>query len=166
MIRRIALYGVGLLAALAVGVTAVGYALPQDHVASREVVFPAAPAAVFAVIADVGRYPEWRVGVTTEIVSTDPLTWRETSGGDVVTFKVEEKRAPELLRVRIADPDLPFGGSWTYELAPAPSGTRLRITEHGEVYNPIFRFMSRFVFGHTATIDGFIAALEKRLHPS
>jgi hypothetical protein len=61
--------------------------------------------------------------------------------------------------VRIADPDLPFGGTWTYRLTPKGSGTRLAITEHGEVYNPLFRFVSRFVFGHTATVDRFIAAL-------
>ncbi len=27
--------------------------------------------------------------------------------------------------------DLPWGGSWTYELAPAGAGTQLTITERG-----------------------------------
>ncbi len=43
------------------------------------------------------------------------------------------------------------------------TGTRLTITENGEVYNPIFRFMSRFVFGHTATMDQFLSDLKKRV---
>jgi hypothetical protein len=37
----------------------------------------------------------------------------------------------------------------------------VRITEDGEVYNPIFRFMSRFVFGHTHTMDAYLRALGK-----
>jgi len=36
------------------------------------------------------------------------------------------------------------------------------ITEDGEVYNPFFRFMSRFVFGHAATLDEFVKNLDTR----
>ncbi len=32
------------------------------------------------------------------------------------------------------------------------------ITERGSVYNPIFRFMSRFIFGHTATVEAYLDA--------
>jgi hypothetical protein len=64
---------------------------------------------------------------------------------------------------RIADSNLPFGGSWTYELAPAGDGeTTLRITEDGEVYNPIVRFVSRFVMGHDATIKQYLSAVGTR----
>jgi hypothetical protein len=41
-------------------------------------------------------------------------------------------------------------------------GTRVRITEDGEVSNVVFRFMSQYVFGHTATIDGYLSSLAKR----
>jgi hypothetical protein len=54
-------------------------------------------------------------------------------------------------------------GTWTFEFVPEGDGTRLTITERGEVYNPIFRFMSRFVFGHTATMDAFVENLGKRI---
>ena len=37
------------------------------------------------------------------------------------------------------------------------------ITEDGEVYNPVFRFMSRFIIGHAATLDQYLTALGKRL---
>jgi hypothetical protein len=30
------------------------------------------------------------------------------------------------------------------------------------VYNPVFRFLSRFVFGHYATMDDYLAALGGR----
>jgi len=64
---------------------------------------------------------------------------------------------------RIADPKLPFGGTWTYELSPAPERTSLRITEDGEVRNPVLRFVSRFVLGHTATIDRYLADLGRHV---
>jgi hypothetical protein len=39
----------------------------------------------------------------------------------------------------------------------------LTITENGEVYNPLFRFVSRFIIGQTATMDGYIKALNAKL---
>jgi hypothetical protein len=69
---------------------------------------------------------------------------------------------PSLLVARIADPSLPFGGTWTYRISPAAGGSELSITEDGEVYNPIFRFMARFVFGYTATMDAFIKHVQAR----
>jgi hypothetical protein len=36
------------------------------------------------------------------------------------------------------------------------------ITEDGEVSNALFRFMSRYVFGHTATLDAYLASLARR----
>ena len=54
---------------------------------------------------------------------------------------------------------LPFGGSWDYLIEPDGTGSKLTVTENGEVYNPIFRFVSRYVMGHTATMDKYLAAL-------
>jgi hypothetical protein len=80
-----------------------------------------------------------------------------------VPIEVKEWNPPARLVTRIAARDLPFGGTWTYELTPAGTGTELRITENGEVYNPLFRFLSRFVFGHTATMRTYLAALGQSL---
>jgi hypothetical protein len=72
-------------------------------------------------------------------------------------------QAPCKLIVRIADAKLPFGGTWTYEITPVAAGSRLRIREDGEVYNPVFRFLSRFVFGYSGTIDAYLKSLERKL---
>jgi hypothetical protein len=48
-------------------------------------------------------------------------------------------------------------------VTPSGSGTLVRITEHGEVYNPLFRVLSRFVFGHTSTMEQFLRNLERKL---
>lgn len=143
-------------------VTTIGYALPRDHVASMTRLVEAPPRRVFTLITDVSRYPDWRKDVThVEVLSTTPLKWREHAGGDVITFELVESVPDQKVVWRIADPDLPFGGTWTYELQPDGGGahTRVTIAERGEVYNPIFRFVSRFVFGHTATIEAYLDAL-------
>jgi len=54
-----------------------------------------------------------------------------------------------------------LSGSWEYVFAPAAGGTVLTITEKGEVSNPLFRFMSRYIFGQTATIDTYLKSLAK-----
>ncbi len=164
MILRIVLYvGIVLLGAGAI-VTAVGYTLPVAHVATSDAVVNAGPDIVFARISDPAQYRQWRPDLdSVELLGTDPLRWREQSGGDTITYEAIERRAPRRFVTRIADEDLPFGGTWTWELEPEGAGTRVTITERGEVYNPIFRFMSRFVFSRTATMEKVLRQLQNAL---
>ena len=161
---RIAILVAGVLVALVLLIVAVGYALPVAHVATREAHLAAPPDRVFAALRDVETFPTWRSDVkAVELLATTPaLRWRERGDNDI-TFEVEAMEPPRRLVTRIADRSLPFGGSWTYELSPEQAGTRLVITEQGEVYNPLFRFMSRFVFGHTATMDAYLEDLQRHL---
>ena len=85
--------------------------------------------------------------------------FRETSDQGALTMEVMENQAPVRRVTRIADKNLPFGGTWTYVITATPEGSMLSITEAGEVYNPIFRFMSRFVFGHTRTMESYLTSL-------
>ena len=154
-------YAVTGIVVLVMIIMVIGYALRQDHVASVQGIVSRPPADVFEKLIDVQRYPEWRTDVQqVEVVSRNPLRWRENTGGDVITYEVLESDAPRRLVVRITDADLPFGGSWTYELWPEGSATHLTITEHGEVFDPLFRFMSRFVFGYTATMERVLTRLQ------
>jgi hypothetical protein len=90
--------------------------------------------------------------------------FREVSGDGTITFEVTEAVPNQRVVTRIVDRNLPFGGSWTYELLPASEGgTTLRITEDGEVYNPLFRFVSRYVMGHEATIDRYLRDVGAKL---
>ena len=164
MLRK-SLFGLGVLGTLIGIIVLTGYALPVAHVASRSAMFPQPPDRVYAALTDIASYPQWRSDVeSVEVLSTaPPKRWREHGGNGDITFEVAGAQPPTRLVTRIADRELPFGGTWTYELTPEGTGTRLTITEHGEVYNPIFRFMSRFVFGHTATMDRFLDDLKKQL---
>jgi hypothetical protein len=61
--------------------------------------------------------------------------------------------------LRISDPSLPFGGTWTFDITPVAGGCVLRITEDGIVYNPIFRTLGRFVLGYHMSILGYLRSL-------
>jgi hypothetical protein len=152
-----------ILIVLVLIVVAVGYALPVGHVASSQATLGQTPDAVFATLSDVAHFPDWRADVSrVDVLSSHPLRWREHGKNGDITFVIVESVRPLHLLTKIDDASLPFGGSWSYDLVPNGSGTTVTITERGEVYNPVFRFMSRFVFGHTATMEGFLAALAKR----
>ena len=156
----------GTLAAVVAVAFIVGSALPQNHVASRTAHFASPPEVVWEVITGVEQYPAWRKDVDSVQLLTghpDTLAWREVSGSDRISFVAETVEAPSRLVTRISDKSLPFGGSWEYRIEREGTGSRLTITEHGEDYNPVFRFVSRFVMGHTATIDKYLAYLAARL---
>ncbi len=165
MIKWIML-AIGGLVALG-GVTAtVGYLLPKGHTASRSVTYAAPPPAVFAAIVDVRRYTDWRSDLKSVDVLPDDgkgLLFRERGGNGDVLLRFETMETARRIVARIADPSLPFGGTWTYELQPSGAGTALTITEDGEVYNPIFRVMQKLFFSPYKTIDTYQADLRKRL---
>jgi uncharacterized protein YndB with AHSA1/START domain len=155
----------GLLVLAILVVCVIGYMLPQSHVASASARFAAAPDSIWMSLTDVPAFPKWRPGVSRVELLPDEngqRGWRELGKHDAVTYRVVESVPARRLVTRIADQNLPYGGSWTYELAPDGSGTRLTITERGEVYNPIFRFVSRFIMGYTATMEGMLRALGTR----
>jgi hypothetical protein len=153
------------LAVVVLIVVVVGAMLPKAHTASRTVRIATPPEALYAVLSDVDRYQSWRPDVKSlqRLADRDGKpAWIEDAGGMKIPLHFERMERPSLLVSRIDGSDLPFGGSWTYQIAPAPGGSDLTITENGEVSNVVFRFMSRFVFGHHATMDGFIKHLQAR----
>lgn len=159
---RIVLVALGGLALLVVGVVAVGSMLPAGHRAVREAVYPVPRDSLFALITDVDRFPNWRSGVErVERQTTDDGSLRYVEFGDdgEIPYEVVESAPGRRHVTRIAGEDLPFGGTWTFNLEDAPGGTRLRITEDGEVHNPLFRFVSRFILGYHRTIERFLGDL-------
>jgi uncharacterized protein YndB with AHSA1/START domain len=144
----------------------VGWSLPVAHVASRQRTFTAPPEVVWEHLTDIDAFPAWRSDVkrVERLPEIDGRTvWIEDGRNGRITFAFEKVEPPRLLVVRIADPDLPFGGTWSYEVAASGSGSTLTITERGEIYNPIFRVMARYVFGYEATLASYLDALDKRL---
>jgi uncharacterized protein YndB with AHSA1/START domain len=148
------------LGAIVLVVLLVGWSLPVKHTATGAATFRSSPESLYRLITDVDRFPQWRSSVkSTERLpdSAGKTRFREIGSDGTILYEVDSAVPGQRLVTRIADRSLPFGGSWTYELTPRGDSTTLRITEDGEVYNPIFRFVSRFVFGHTATIEKYLA---------
>jgi hypothetical protein len=152
------LYIGGGLVVLAAAMAMVGAMLPRDHHATRKARFHVAPDALYAVLAGP---PDWRTGVKAYGVLPDQdgrkRWWEQDTHGHKIAFELVEASPPERLVTRIAEAGLPFGGGWTFEISPlAGGGAELRIREDGEIANPIFRFMARFLFGYTGSIETYL----------
>jgi uncharacterized membrane protein len=152
---------------LAAVVALVGSRLPKNHTATRSIVLHQSPQHVYDVVRDFSSAPLWRSGVKSIEVKNQPngkVHFREDGSQDTINYEVVEDIPGQRLVTRILDTDLGYGGQWTYEFIPESGGTRVRITEDGEVSNVFFRFMSRYVFGHTATLDSYLTSLAKRFN--
>jgi uncharacterized protein YndB with AHSA1/START domain len=166
---RYVLIAAAIFGALLLVVLVIGWALPVKHSATSEATISTSPAALYKLITDVERYPEWRSSVKRiELLpdSAGKARFRETGGDGTILYEVESAEPNQRIVTRIADRSLPFGGSWTYELIPRGDSTTLRITENGEVYNPVFRFVSRFVMGHTRTIETYLKDVSRHFGSS
>lgn len=162
--KWIFLMGGGLVALVAL-IALIGALLPPDHVATRAANFRQTPVALFAIVRDFAALPSWRGDLKSVALlpaRAGAVCYREVSKHGPVTYLVREERAGERLVLEIADEGLPYGGTWTFEFRAAPGGAELRITEQGFVKNVVFRFLARFVFGHTSTMEGYLRDLAKK----
>lgn len=162
--KRFLLATLVIVVAIVLIVVTIGALLPKQHVSTRAASFHQSPDAIWTAITDSAKFPAWRK----EVVRVEALpefngkpSWREYDRhGRSIPYQVMVMVPPKVFVVRIADPKLPFGGTWTYEITPAPqSSSLLRITEDGEVYNPVFRFVARFILGYSQTQDQYLNAL-------
>ena len=128
---------VGGLTLLIAIVAAIGATLPRNHVASRTLKLRRPPQDAWTAINRAMSASD----VPVDIVESDP---------------------PRKLVSKVKETEKMFGGTWTVAIAPVDGGSTLTITEDGWVGNPIFRFVSRFVMGHHATMDGMLKRVAKQ----
>lgn len=157
----------GGIVALVLVVTVIGATLPKSHVAVRAAHFHRPVEELFNTVIDVPSSPSWRKDIQ-RIEMLPPkgsrFAWREVSKNGTVSYEGEVVRLPApsvpgRFISRITDKSLPYGGEWIIDVATTSEGSIVTVTENGEVYNPIFRFVSKYVMGQTATIDGYLRAL-------
>jgi hypothetical protein len=160
--KWIYLIGGGLALVIAI-VALIGAMLPRDHHATRQARYRQKPEAVYFALAGPA---DWRSDIKAygNLPDRDgrKLWWEQDRHGQRVTYELIEDKMPSRRVTRIAEKNLPFGGTWTIEIAPAPEGSVVRVTEDGEIYNVIFRFAARYFFGYTASIEGLLRDLGHR----
>lgn len=156
---------IGLIAIVGV-VFVVGLILPREHRAASRIVLQKPPEEVWPAVRDLGSL----VGTWSDLKSAKRLpdeggreVWEQNAGGFPLRLIIEESTPPARLVTRIDAPaDATFGGVWTYEIAPAPGGSTVTVTEEGYVNNPLFRTMMK-VMGVHKTADGYLTALGNKL---
>ena len=142
----------------------IGSRLPVSHMATRSMVLHRPAAELYKMVRDVKNSPSWRSDVKSVELLGDvngKLNYRERGSQGEVTYELIEDVPNQKIVTRIPEQGLGYSGTWTTMFAPEEGGTRVTITENGEVSNVLFRFMSRYVFGHTSTIDGYLTSLAK-----
>jgi uncharacterized protein YndB with AHSA1/START domain len=153
---------VGLVALVAI----IGMLVPREHVAGVTITVRQPPDSVWKVVRDLGGVPQWWSEMKKSERGPDgggTERWQQDVGGFKMALLIETEEPPRRLVTRIdSPPDGPFGGTWTYDLTPVDSGTKFTVTERGWIGNPLFRFMSRFIFGYYGTQESYVRALGKR----
>jgi hypothetical protein len=115
---KIALLCIAAIIVLIAGVALIGAMLPQRHVASRSALFHASPERLFALISGA---QDWRPDVRScELLTQDGRSYqREISQrGETILYEIVQSQPPLAIQRRIATPNLPYSGTWTFALEP------------------------------------------------
>jgi hypothetical protein len=142
-------------------VLVIGYLLPVKHTASVVLTVHASPNQVWERLTDIRNYPNWRKDLKSVELQSDN-EWTEVDPRDHrLPFKIVSRDRDLTLVTRINGQHLPFGGTWEYQITKGANGTTVTIIEDGEVYSPLFRFVSKFIMGHSATLKKYSTYLQQ-----
>jgi uncharacterized protein YndB with AHSA1/START domain len=148
-------------------VTTCGSFMPREHIAMESVVLPVAPEVVYAAVRDVESAASWRSDLErVEILPdrNDRRVYREIGDDGVTMFEVTEDVPNERFTTEIADVGRSFSGHWVFQFAPAEGGgTRLTLTEVGDVPNPALRFLAGAIFGWEGSLRRYLGDLQAHL---
>jgi uncharacterized protein YndB with AHSA1/START domain len=145
----------------------IGLLVSREHRATSTITLRQPADSVWKVVRDLGGVTAWWPEIKESVRQPDKdgrEVWRQKMSGWDVPLIVIESTAPRRLVTQIdTSAGGSFGGTWTYELTPhSGGGTTISVTEAGWIGNPIFRTLSRFVFGYYGSLDGYLKALGKR----
>jgi hypothetical protein len=146
-----------------------GANLPHEHTAAASAEIAAPQAQIWQLLEDVNKQPTWRTG----LLAIEPMQpqnghicWTEVQKHMRMPLCEDITTAQSTRVVRIADPSLPFGGTWTYELQPiGANATRLTITEKGTTGPALFRFIGHYIYHEDTMIKQYEADVQKAVKP-
>lgn len=151
------------LVVLILAVFVVGALLPEEHHASQTLVTKQSPQAIWDAINDHANEPQWRSDVASVISLGErngKPVWQENyKDGNKLALITTESQTPTRMVRELTDLDGPFSGRWEIDIAKIPEGSKITITEIGKVSNPLFRFVSKFIIGHTTFMERYLKGL-------
>jgi hypothetical protein len=154
---------VAVLVGLIVAVLVAGALLPEEHRASRTLRTKQSPQAIWDAINDHANEPQWRSDVESVVSLAEregKQVWQENyKDGNKVTLITTEWKPPTRMVRELTDLEGPFSGRWEIDITPATEGSEVKITEVGKVSNPFFRFVSKYVIGHTTFMERYLKGL-------
>lgn len=152
-----------LLVVCLLGVFIVGALLPEEHRASRTLITKQPAQTIWDAINDHASEQQWRSDVAnvTSLGERDGKpVWQENyKDGNKVALITTESKPPTHMVRELTDLDGPFSGRWEIDIAPTAQGSNITITEIGKVSNPLFRFVSKFIIGHTTFMERYLNGL-------
>ncbi|HQQ79359.1 MAG TPA: hypothetical protein PLB01_18570 [Thermoanaerobaculia bacterium] len=143
----------------------VGAGLPQQHVLTRRKSFAAPPERVWSALLSIRQLPVDRsdMRAVDQGVATAPPSAIEVVGTPVA-ITIETFRPPRTLVVRTSEPDVSYGGTWTFELELETSQiTKLTVTEEAVVRGRLLRFVVRTFGLDDALVEGVFRAVKRKL---
>ena len=165
--KKILLIIAGILVALILAVVVIGLITPEQHQASRILKTKQSPQVLWDTINDHANEASWRDDITnvTSVGERNgkPVFQENYKDGNTLQLATTEAKPPNRMVREIAE-EGPFSGRWEIDITPASDGSTVRITEIGKVSNPIFRFVSKYVIGHTTQMEKYLTNLAKKFN--
>ncbi len=153
---------VGVLLMVLVG----GFLLPEEHHASRTLVTKQSQQTIWDTINDHANEPKWRSdieSVTSLGEREGKAVWQENyQDGNKLALITTESKPPKRIVRELTDLEGPFSGRWEIEIQPTPTGSNVKIAEIGKVSNPFFRFISKYIIGHTTQMEKYLKGLAEK----
>lgn len=155
----------GVLVVVIRAVLVIGFLTPEEHQASRTLKTKQSPQVIWDVLNDHANEQKWRddvASVTSVGERNGKQIWQENyKDGNTIQLATTESKPPTRMVREIAE-EGPFSGRWEIDITSTPEGSNVTITEIGKVSNPIFRFVSKYVIGHTSQMTKYLTNLAKR----
>jgi hypothetical protein len=162
-VKQLLILVIGVLAALILVVLVGGLLLPEEHHASRTLVTKQSPQAIWDTINDHPNEPKWRSDIESVTSLGDrngKPVWQENyKDGNKVALITTESQPPSRIVRELTNLDGPFSGRWEIQIEITPTGSNVTVTEIGKVSNPFFRFVSKYVIGHTTFMETYLKGL-------